>query len=136
MEYLHTLYDHALATGDESMSTHQHQFLPRSRVHRKRLTEVIIALSHTQGVRDPTLRRHGQRVARQAMTVAWALGCSDDTVALVTCGALLHDIGKIGIPDALLHKPGPLSTAEWQVMRQHPEIGADLLAMRPTACHP
>lgn len=62
------------------------------------------------------------------MAVAHELGCSDDTVTLVACGALLHDIGKLEIPDTLLYKPGTLTFAELHVMRQHPDLGANLLA--------
>ena len=62
-----------------------------------------------------------------ADATAHALSLSDDEVHLVRLGALLHDIGKIGIPDAILHKPGPLTSDEWAVMRRHPEIGREIL---------
>ena len=62
-----------------------------------------------------------------AEATARALHLSEEEIHLVRLGALLHDIGKIGIPDAILHKPGPLSEDEWSVMRLHPEIGQRIL---------
>jgi HD-GYP domain-containing protein (c-di-GMP phosphodiesterase class II) len=56
------------------------------------------------------------------------MGRSEDEVALLRLAAQLHDIGKIGIPEAILQKPGPLSEDEWEVMRRHPQIGQQVLA--------
>jgi HD-GYP domain-containing protein (c-di-GMP phosphodiesterase class II) len=63
-----------------------------------------------------------------AEATARVLNRSEEEIHLIRLGALLHDIGKIGIPDVILHKPGPLTTEEWAVMRLHPKIGQYILS--------
>jgi putative nucleotidyltransferase with HDIG domain len=84
----------------------------------------LIALTHALDARDKETEGHSRRVVEYTRLVAVTLGIVGDDLKLLCHGALLHDIGKIGVPDAILHKPGPLTEAEWQVMRRHPEIGA------------
>lgn len=71
-------------------------------------------------LRDKETEGHTQRVTTLAVRLARALSLPEAEVAQVRRGALLHDIGKLGVPDAILLKPGPLTEAEWVVMRQHP----------------
>lgn len=68
---------------------------------------------------------------RFAITVGSAIGLEGRALAEVEAGALLHDVGKIGIPDSILHKPGPLDDAEWALMREHPAIGERILRQLP-----
>lgn len=75
---------------------------------------------------------HAHRVATLSVSVARRLGMDDEEIATVRLGALLHDIGKLAMPDALLRKPAPLTGEEQQVVRQHPQIGAELLASLPS----
>ncbi len=70
---------------------------------------------------------HSQRVVRYSMAVAKRLGVPDREMPDLGRGALLHDIGKIGVPDAILLKPGKLTEDEWDVMKRHPRIGYDIL---------
>jgi putative nucleotidyltransferase with HDIG domain len=84
----------------------------------------LIALTHALDARDKETEGHSRRVVEYTRLVAVRLGITGEDLKLLCHGALLHDIGKIGVPDAILHKPGPLTEAEWQVMRRHPEIGA------------
>ena len=77
--------------------------------------------------RDHETEGHSQRVVAYARLIAAELGVAGADLATLEQGALLHDIGKIGIPDGILCKPGPLTNAEWLTMRQHPEIGASML---------
>jgi putative nucleotidyltransferase with HDIG domain len=84
----------------------------------------LIALTHALDARDKETEGHSRRVVEYTRLVAVRLGIGGEDLKLLSHGALLHDIGKIGVPDAILHKPGPLTEAEWQVMRRHPEIGA------------
>ena len=62
------------------------------------------------------------------LDLARTLGINEADMVHIRRGSLLHDIGKIGIPDAILHKPGPLSDEEWRIMRRHPEHAVELLA--------
>jgi HD-GYP domain-containing protein (c-di-GMP phosphodiesterase class II) len=70
-------------------------------------------------------------VAAYALAIATALGCDGDVRRVLQRGGVLHDIGKIGIPDAILKKAGPLSAAETALMQRHPAIGCDLLRDMP-----
>ena len=67
------------------------------------------------------------RVSRLACTLAKALGLSEPQLKSLERGALLHDIGKIGISDTILHKPDKLTDDEWKIMRVHPDIGARIV---------
>lgn len=100
--------------------------------HMQQMRELYLAsvkaLAAAVDARDPYTRSHSARVAALARTVAEELRLGPDELRRVQLGALLHDIGKIGIPDAILNKPGPLSADEWVLMRTHPAVGASILA--------
>lgn len=89
---------------------------------------MIRTLTKTIDARDPYTSGHSGRVARYSMWIARQLGWSESKCNQLERDALLHDIGKIGIPDYILAKPGKLSTAEYKAMMRHPEIGAEILA--------
>jgi putative two-component system response regulator len=76
-------------------------------------------------------RGHATRVARLAVSMADELGFSDERLATLEYGALLHDIGKLDMPASILSKPAPLDDSEWEVMRTHPQVGYDLLRNQP-----
>lgn len=76
---------------------------------------------------DQRLARHSDLVAEISSLLARAHGLTDRQSKLVHLAGHLHDIGKIGVPDAVLHKPGPLSPAEWALVREHPRLGAEIL---------
>lgn len=78
-------------------------------------------------IRDLETEEHTKRVVQLSKRLADRLGYSNDAIEKIHLGALLHDIGKIGIPDAILLKPGPLNDEEWVMMRQHPVIAYDLM---------
>jgi putative nucleotidyltransferase with HDIG domain len=79
-------------------------------------------------LRDSETEGHTQRVAEITLRVACALGIREDELDHVRRGALLHDIGKMAVPDAVLMKPGPLTEEEQQIMRRHPAFAFDLLS--------
>jgi PAS domain S-box-containing protein len=79
-------------------------------------------------LRDRETQGHTQRVTSLTMRLGRSMGIGDAEMIHIRRGALLHDIGKIGIPDGILHKPGPLSDDEWALMRKHPIYARDLLA--------
>jgi len=91
--------------------------------------EIVLALAKAQEARDLSTGSHCRRVTRMAEQIALRMGCTFREIQDIRRAALLHDLGKIGIPDQILHKPGPLTEREWAVMRQHPEIGARILRL-------
>jgi len=84
--------------------------------------------SRALDLRDKETEGHTQRVTKLSVRLAQALGVSGDHLTNVRRGALLHDIGKMGIPDAILLKPGPLDAEEWATMRRHPEYAYQWLS--------
>jgi PAS domain S-box-containing protein len=79
-------------------------------------------------LRDRETEGHTQRVTELTLKVAKTIGFSDEELVHIRRGALLHDMGKMAIPDEILQKPGPLSEAEWEKMRQHPKYAYDMLS--------
>lgn len=84
--------------------------------------------SRALDLRDKATEGHSQRVAEMTLRLARAMGITDEQLLHLRRGALLHDIGKIAIPDAILFKPGPLTDDEWKIMRRHPVYAYELLA--------
>ena len=78
-------------------------------------------------LRDKSTEGHTQRVVERALKLAQAVGIPDKQLVHIRRGALLHDIGKLGVPDSILNKPGPLTEEEWVLMRKHPEYARRLL---------
>jgi HD-GYP domain-containing protein (c-di-GMP phosphodiesterase class II) len=78
-------------------------------------------------LRDPALAEHGLRAAHLAGAIAEQLGCGADDTRHAYLGALLHDIGKLGVPEVILWKPAGLDADEWREMRCHPEAGHRLI---------
>ncbi|RUM88637.1 MAG: two-component system response regulator [Thermodesulfatator sp.] len=89
--------------------------------------EVIVRLSRAAEYRDEHTGNHILRVAHYSALIARKLGLNEEAVESILYAAPLHDIGKIGIPDQILLKPGPLTPEEWEVMKKHTEIGAEIL---------
>jgi putative nucleotidyltransferase with HDIG domain len=88
----------------------------------------LLALASSLDVREHNTGVHSQRVANYMLRLARELGIVDrDELDAAWRGALLHDVGKIGIPDEVLLKPGPLTDEEWRVMRTHPDVGVRML---------
>jgi two-component system, cell cycle response regulator len=87
--------------------------------------------------REPELDDHANGVADLAMAVGRRLGLDAEALDVLVRAAELHDIGKVAVPDTILHKPGPLDDVEWEIMRQHTVVGERILAaadsMRPVA---
>lgn len=88
------------------------------------LAALVTALDH----RERETACHSQRVALYALLLGMRVGVEEEPLQDLYRGALLHDIGKIAIPDAILLKPGRLDEAEWRIMRRHTELGAQLVA--------
>ena len=119
---------------------------PAARAFQQQLRQLQAALRELEAAYDATLDAitaavdlrtgetpgHSRRVAAYTLELAAGVGITDPLVlGQIRRGALLHDIGKLGIPDAVLHKPGPLTEREWRWMRRHPELGYRLLSGIP-----
>lgn len=95
---------------------------------RKTHVQTIAALSRSMEAKDYYTGGHTERVSSIAVALATRLGYTGADVDAIEIGALLHDIGKIGIPEQILRKPGPLDEEEWKVMKEHPVISAYILS--------
>lgn len=91
------------------------------------LHQLAEALGNAVDARDQATHRHSWEVAEISLHLATTLGLDTTTIEKIHLAGHLHDIGKIGIPDAILKKPGALDTAEWLMMREHPGIGAAIV---------
>jgi putative nucleotidyltransferase with HDIG domain len=89
--------------------------------------ETIEGWSHALDLRDKETEGHTQRVTDITLALAEQMGLAEEDCKYIRWGALLHDIGKMGIPDSILLKPGPLTDDEWKIMRRHPQYAYDLL---------
>ena len=85
--------------------------------------DIVVALANAVEAKDLGLKDHCRYLAYRSARLAAYVGLRDSELEGVAYGALLHDIGKIGISEHVLHKPGPLTDDEYRVMREHPEIG-------------
>ena len=100
----------------------------RTRELEKAQIEILERLARAAEYRDDETGHHAQRVGHTAALIARTLGMSDEEVVLIRRAAPLHDVGKIGIPDDILLKPGRLTTDEFEEMKTHTSIGAGILA--------
>jgi putative nucleotidyltransferase with HDIG domain len=90
-------------------------------------SSVVRALTSAIDAKDPYTCGHSDRVARLSVAIARQLGCDKDDLNTIYLSGLLHDIGKIGINDGVLRKPGPLTPEEFEHIKQHPELGCRIL---------
>src|SRR3954447_18402665 len=88
----------------------------------------LAALAEAVRARDGATAEHSVTVGRFCGATATALGLAPAHAAEVEVAGMLHDLGKVGMPDSILHKAGPLTEAEWLEMQRHPEIGAHIVA--------
>ena len=100
------------------------------------MLETITSLAGALDAKDRYTRGHSQAVANYAAALAHALKMSPEEVEQMRLAAFLHDIGKIGIPEAILCKKGPLNEKEWEIMKQHPVIGAEQILAPVTSLKP
>ena len=88
----------------------------------------VLSLAEALDQRDSGTAKHSQTVGRICETIARTLGFDEDRCERIRLAGILHDIGKIGVPDSILCKPGPLTTDEMDQMKRHPELGARMLS--------
>ena len=94
---------------------------------RDRYDSIVAILCAALDLRDNVTQGHSRRVSEIASVVAWQMGLRKEQLRQIEKAAILHDIGKIGVADAVLSKPGPLNESEWEEMRRHPELGRQVL---------
>lgn len=127
------------AGADEFLSKPVHPLELRARVgsltRMKHLLDALdsaeaafMTLALTIEARDPMTNGHCERLARHAVALGKALGLGETDLQALHRGGYLHDVGKVGVPDAVLLKPGPLTPAEFALMKKHPDIGDSLCA--------
>lgn len=103
--------------------------LERSNVDLLRAYDATIeGWAHALDLKDEETEDHSQRVTELTLRIAGNLGIKDGDLAHVRRGALLHDIGKMGIPDSILLKPGKLTDEEWEIMRKHPVYAFEMIS--------
>lgn len=91
------------------------------------LEQVLVSMCNVIDAKSPFTAQHSQRVSALARRLAEGLGLDRERCDLIALGGRLHDIGKLGTPDGILHKPGALTTAEYEIIKEHPALGDDLL---------
>ena len=102
-----------------------HKFNNEQIVSQNHLMELANSLAGAIDAKDPYTKGHSTSVSRYSEALARAINLPEDEVQRIKLGALLHDVGKIGIPENVLKKPDKLSDDEWEIMKQHPVIGAE-----------
>ena len=106
-----------------------HKFNNEQIVSQNHLMEMVTSLASAIDAKDTYTKGHSTSVSRYSEALARAINLPEKEVERITLGALLHDVGKIGIPENVLRKPTHLSEEEWEVMKQHPVIGAEKVLM-------
>ncbi|MDQ4132681.1 MAG: response regulator [Actinomycetota bacterium] len=103
--------------------------LERSEAQLRESTEITVrALARAIEGRDVETGQHIERMSRYAVLLARHCGLPEETCALIRLASPMHDVGKIGVPDGILFKPGKLSMGEYDVIKQHPELGYEILS--------
>jgi diguanylate cyclase (GGDEF)-like protein len=125
--YLMSVVDHASLGLEQSLRDDAHSAEARQQSSELQLAAVML-LAETLDLRDPGTARHSRMVGAYARDTAVALGLPDERAERIHAAGVLHDLGKLGIADAILYKPGPLDDAEWVEIQRHPEIGERILA--------
>jgi putative nucleotidyltransferase with HDIG domain len=92
------------------------------------ICQSLLGLANALEAKDPYTRGHSERVSRWSRRLGMALGLEGHDVESIAQAGLLHDIGKIGVPESVLRKPGMLDASEWTMMRRHPLVGAQIVA--------
>ena len=102
-----------------------HKFNQEEIINHTHLMEMVTSIAGAIDAKDPYTKGHSTSVSRYAEALARSVNLPENEVERIKIGALLHDVGKIGIPENVLKKPGKLNDEEWEIMKQHPTIGAE-----------
>jgi putative nucleotidyltransferase with HDIG domain len=113
------------------IADHAVNAIQRAALHKQleeNFIQTVVSLANAMDARDSYTGHHSQRMANLATDVCETLGLSEERIEAMHWAALLHDIGKIGVPDNILNKAGALTEQEWQTMKRHPQIGAEIVS--------
>ena len=102
-----------------------HKFNQEEIINHNHLMEMVTSLAGAIDAKYPYTKGHSTSVSRYSEALARAINLPEAEVERIKIGAMLHDVGKIGIPESVLKKPGKLDDDEWEIMKQHPTIGAE-----------
>jgi putative nucleotidyltransferase with HDIG domain len=117
---LNAAYEQALRYAEDVRHLYQRT--------QRAMSQSLLGLANALEAKDPYTRGHSQRVSVFARRLAEVTGLPAREAEIIAQAGLLHDIGKIGVPEAVLGKPGRLDPDEWEVMRRHPVLGAQIVA--------
>lgn len=115
------------ATLEDQVLERTRALVEKYRQHRQLYLGALQSLVAILEARDPYTRDHAQRVAREASSLARQLGMSDQQIEGIRIAGTLHDIGKVGWREEILHKAGPLNEMEWHEVKRHPVVGEQVL---------
>ena len=127
-------FDELLAGLDETRMWEQaleSEPFPQLRISGERVDDAFMAIAALTGLKSPWLREHSTGVAELAEAAAWRMGLPAASVTLVRRGALAHDLGRVGVSNAIWEKPGPLGFGEWERVRLHPHFSERAFAQSP-----
>ena len=112
------------------ISDHAINAIQRAALHKQleeNFLQTVVSLANAMDARDSYTGDHSQRMVDLSTALSFEMNLDKDQIEAVHWAALLHDIGKIGVPDEILNKAGPLTDQEWNIMKQHPEMGSEIL---------
>lgn len=118
LELLRTFVDETVASFENAMLFENIQ-----QAYYDTIRALVIAMES----KDPYMHGHGDRVAKYAVKIAKKLGLPEEEIKTINFFSILHDIGKIGVPEEILAKPGKLTAREWELIRKHPTIGESII---------
>ncbi len=113
--------------GSNAIHSQKTEMESRALEMKDRYDSIVAVLCAALDLRDNVTQGHARRVSEIASIVAWQMGLRKEQLRQIEKAAILHDIGKIGVADAVLAKSGPLNESEWEEMRRHPELGHQIL---------
>jgi HD-GYP domain-containing protein (c-di-GMP phosphodiesterase class II) len=117
--------------GSALMSRQRRQLMLRGQELKRSHDSLLQVLSAALDLRDQASKGHSLRLARLALAVGQELGFSDEELSHLEQAAMLHDVSKVVLPEALLKKIGPLTDDEWQKIQRHPEVGYQMVRNAP-----
>jgi HD-GYP domain-containing protein (c-di-GMP phosphodiesterase class II) len=114
--------------GSNAIRHQRDEIEMRTRELKARYESIVSVLCAALDLQDNMTQGHAKRVAEIAAVVAWQMGLRKEQLRRIEKASILHDIGKIGVADAVLAKTGPLDEAEWEQMKRHPELGYEIIS--------